>query len=140
MNFCYMLWQRKPRVCVSIDLRTNRVLGFLKSLKRETEPDRKEILPPPTRSEQLVPRRGSRKQKAPQTRLVVTMPDGKVIDHHSATQTWIETILGIGAGSGHTRRPRRTTYINCSEVPQTLPAWSVLHSERLRYSGKKTLA
>ena len=72
------------------------VLDFLKSLERNIESHVTEIPSPTILPGQPTQRRTRRTQKAPQTRLVVTMSDGKVIDHHSATRTWIETILSLG--------------------------------------------
>ena len=72
------------------------VLDFLKSLKRETESTRRQPIFPPISPGQSASRRKTGKQKAQPTRLVITMPNGEVIEHHSATHTWIEAILSLG--------------------------------------------
>ena len=75
------------------------VLTFLKSLKKETELDRSvaDIQPiSPVSRVQLAPHHGSKKQKAPPKCLVVTMPNGEVIQHHNAMATFRETIFKLG--------------------------------------------
>ena len=72
------------------------VLGFLKGLDGKTESDRREPLSPPISSIQPTPRRGTGRQKAPQTHLVVTMPDGEKINCRKATDTFCEVIEKIG--------------------------------------------
>ncbi len=72
------------------------VLSFLKSLKRETELDRREVFSPSVPSVQPTQPRTRRTQKAPQTRLVVTMPNGAVIDHNNAATTFTEVIEKLG--------------------------------------------
>ena len=71
------------------------VLGFLKDLQRKTE---------------LATRRT---QKTRQTRLVVTMPNGKVIERHHATDTWIEVILELG--------PDRVLEVDQGQIISTSP-------------------
>ena len=68
------------------------VLDFLKSLKRKTELDRRETSAPSVPSVQPTQPRTRRTQKAPQTRLVVTMPDGEVIERYSGIETFVEVI------------------------------------------------
>ena len=74
---------------------TEQVLTFLKSLKRVTESDWREKSQSNSNDEKQ--ERSStyrnRKQKKPATTLIVTMPDGKVIDHHDAAQTFVEVIV-----------------------------------------------
>ena len=72
------------------------MLDFLKSLKRETEPDGREAFSSPTPSVQPTQSRTRRTQKAPQKRLVVTMPDGESIDHNKAATTFAEVIEKLG--------------------------------------------
>lgn len=71
------------------------VLGFLKSLEiRKTGP---ESIPSPAISPaQPTLHRKHPTRNARQTRLRVTMPDGKVIEHPKAIDTWIEVILALG--------------------------------------------
>ena len=75
------------------------VLTFLKNLKKETELDRSvahtQPISPVSRV-QPAPHHGSEKQKAPPKRLVVTMPNGEVIQHHNAMATFRETIFKLG--------------------------------------------
>ena len=74
---------------------TEQVLTFLKSLNRGTESDRREDSGSNFKDEKQ--RKTSTfkngKQRKPQTSLIVTMPDGKVIDHHNAAQTFVEIIV-----------------------------------------------
>ena len=72
------------------------VLDFLKGLKRETELHVKEVPSPPTPLVQPIPNYGSGKQKAPPKRLVVTMPNGEVIQHNNAMDTFREVIFKLG--------------------------------------------
>ena len=73
------------------------VLDFLKGLKRETELHVKEVPSLPTPLVQSIPNYGSGKQKAPPKRLVVTMPNGEVIQHNNAMDTFREVIFKLGA-------------------------------------------
>lgn len=68
------------------------VLGFLKDLERKTELDRRETSAPPVPFVQPAQPRTRRTQKAPQTRLVVTMSDGEVIEQCSGIETFVEVI------------------------------------------------
>ena len=72
------------------------VLDFLKSLRRETELALREepSLPMPTPT--FVNKRPNVLSKAPAKRLVVTMPNGEVIQHHNAMDTFREVIFKIG--------------------------------------------
>lgn len=72
------------------------VLDFLTSLERKTESDRREPLSPPISPIRPTPRRETGRQKAPQTRLVVTMPDGEKVNCRKATDTFCEVIEKIG--------------------------------------------
>ena len=67
------------------------VLGFLKGLERKTESDRRKPVSS-SMSPVKPPHRRKGKQKAPQTRLVVTMPDEEKIDHNFAATTFAEVI------------------------------------------------
>ena len=89
------------------------VLSFLKSLKRETELDRREVSSPSVPAVQPTHPRTSRTQKAPQTRLVVIMPDGEVIEHHKAVDTWIEVIRKLG--------PDRVMEVDNGQIISTSP-------------------
>lgn len=71
------------------------VLGFLKGLERKTESDRKKPVSPST-SPVKPPHRRKGKQKAPQTRLVVTMSSGETIDHNFASTTFAKVIEKLG--------------------------------------------
>ena len=71
------------------------VLAFLKSLEiRKTRPESSH--PPTISPAQPTLRREPRTRNASQTRLRVTMPDGNVIEHPKAIDTWIEVILELG--------------------------------------------
>lgn len=70
----------------------NQVLGFLKSLERNIGAAAFPSTPPT----QPTQRRGHRTQNKPHTRLRATMPDGEVIEHARAIDTWIEVILQLG--------------------------------------------
>ena len=72
------------------------VLNFLKGLKRETELHVKQVSSPTTPIVQPIPNYGSGKQKAPPKRLVVTMPNGEVIQHNNAMDTFREVIFKLG--------------------------------------------
>lgn len=72
------------------------VLDFLKGLKRETELQVKQVSSPTTPIVQPIPNYGSGKQKAPPKRLVVTMPNGEVIQHNNAMDTFREVIFKLG--------------------------------------------
>ena len=74
------------------------VLDFLKSLKSETESPVKKTPSSPISSVQSIStsHRGPRTQKASQTRLVVTMPNGDKIEDRKATNTFCEVIEKIG--------------------------------------------
>ena len=89
------------------------VLDFLKSLKRETELGRREASSPSVPSVQSTQPRTRRTQKAPQTRLIVTMPNGEVIKHHKAMHTWIDVILKLG--------PDRVMEVDNGQIISTAP-------------------
>ena len=89
------------------------VLDFLKSLKRETELGRREASSPSVPSVQSTQPRTRRTQKAPQTRLIVTMPNGEVIKHHKAMDTWIDVILKLG--------PDRVMEVDNGQIISTAP-------------------
>ena len=89
------------------------VLNFLKSLERKVESHGKEILSPPILPVQPTQRPTRRTQKARQTRLVVTMPNGEVIEHHRATDTWIEVILRL--------EPDRVMEVDNGKIISTSP-------------------
>ena len=89
------------------------VLSFLKSLKGETELDRREATSPSVPSLQPTQPRTRRTQKAPQTRLVVTMPNGEKIAHRKAIDTWIEVILQLG--------PDRVIEVDNGQIISTSP-------------------
>ena len=88
-------------------------LDFLKSLKRETELGRREASSPSVPSVQSTQPRTRRTQKAPQTRLIVTMPNGEVIKHHKAMDTWIDVILKLG--------PDRVMEVDNGQIISTAP-------------------
>ena len=69
---------------------SEQVLDFLKSLKKEGSQPREEPSLP------IRPRRSSTSGKKPPTRLVVTMSNGESIDHHNATETFVEVIEKLG--------------------------------------------
>ena len=73
---------------------TEQVLTFLKSLKRVTESDRREDSRSTFRNgkQKRTSTFRNGKQRKPHTSLVVTMPDGEVIDHHNAAETFVEVI------------------------------------------------
>ena len=73
------------------------VLGFLKSLKTETELEIREVLSPPTPASTFSNRKPKVQLKAPAKRLIVTMPNGEVIQHYNAMDTFREVIFKIGA-------------------------------------------
>ena len=88
------------------------VLDFLKSLERKTEPQNIHPLPvSPVQSG--TPNRRPRTQNAPQTRLRVTMPDGNVIEHRKAIDTWIEVIRKLG--------PDRVLEVDEGQIISTSP-------------------
>ena len=89
------------------------VLNFLKSLKRETELDRRETSSQSVPSGQPTQPRTRRTQKAPRTRLVVTMPNGEVIEYPKAVDTWIEVILKLG--------PDRVLEVDEGQIISTFP-------------------
>ena len=81
------------------------VLSFLKSLKRETESDRK-VSPPPSAQQNLakgVSTRGptawkpsrQRRAKAPSPRFIVTMPDGEAIERPTKLDTFVDVLLKL---------------------------------------------
>lgn len=71
------------------------VLDFLKSLEKKAESNLEAATSAPISSTQLGQHRGHRKQKKPQTRLRVTMPNGERIEHHNATETFAEVLLKL---------------------------------------------
>ena len=89
------------------------VLSFLKNLERKTKLDRREISPPSVPSTQPTQPRTRKTQKSPQTRLVVTMPNGEVIEHPKAVDTWIEVILKLG--------PDRVLEVDQGQIISTSP-------------------
>ncbi len=74
----------------------DQVLSFLKNLEKKTELSQRGPLSPTTSPVQPGPRRQSRKQKSPQIRLVVTMPNGEKIDHNVVAITFAEVIEKLG--------------------------------------------
>ena len=72
------------------------VLTFLKSLQKGTELDRRATHTQPISPVQPASRHRTEKQKAQQTRLVVTMPNGEKIDHNVAATTFAEVIEKLG--------------------------------------------
>ena len=89
------------------------VLGFLKGLERKTEPDRRETSPPSVLSVQPTQRPMRRTRKVRQTRLVATMPNGEVVEHPKAIDTWIEVILKLG--------PDRVLEVDQGQIISTSP-------------------
>lgn len=88
------------------------VLSFLKSLEiRKTRPE--SIHPPTISPAQPTLRHELRTRNARQTRLRVTMPDGNVIEHPKAIDTWIEIILELG--------PDRVLEVDDGQIISTSP-------------------
>lgn len=87
------------------------VLGFLKSLERKTEP--RNIYPLPVSPVQSTLSHRPRTRNAPQTRLRVTMPNGEVIEHPKAIDTWTEVILKLG--------PDRILEVDKGQIISTSP-------------------
>ena len=71
------------------------VLTFLKSLKKETELDQRVAHTQPISPLQPAPHHRIEKQKAPAKRLVVTMPNGEIIQHNNAMDTFREVIFKL---------------------------------------------
>lgn len=69
------------------------VLDFLKSLERKTIFHSKETSAPLILNPN--PISSNKKPRARQTRLHVTMPNGEVIEHHNATETFAEVLLKL---------------------------------------------
>ncbi len=77
---------------------TEQILTYLKSLKRETE-SKIEVIPYTPKQNKVTPTPPNKSRKSikkPPTRLRVTMPNGEVIDHHGAAQTFVEVIIRLG--------------------------------------------
>ncbi len=74
----------------------DQVLNFLKNLEKKTELNPRGPLSPTISPVQPEPRHRNRKQKSPQTRLVVTMPNGEKIDHNVVAITFAEVIEKLG--------------------------------------------
>lgn len=72
------------------------VLSFLKSLKKETELDQREVRPLPIPPTTFLNRRSNVQSKAPAKRLVVTMPNREIIQHHNTMDTFREVIFKLG--------------------------------------------
>ena len=70
------------------------VLDFLKSLERKIGFDTKKVSAPPISNP--TPISSAKKRPAPPTRLRVTMPNGEIIDHPTAKDTWVAVILKLG--------------------------------------------
>ncbi len=88
------------------------VLAFLKSLEiRKTRPESSH--PQTISPAQPTLRREPRTRNASQTRLRVTMPDGNVIEHPKAIDTWIEVILELG--------PDRVLEVDDGQIISTSP-------------------
>ena len=88
------------------------VLAFLKSLEiRKTGPE--SIHLPAISPAQPTLHRKHPTRNARQTRLRVTMPDGKVIEHPKAIDTWIEVILELG--------PDRVLEVDEGQIISTSP-------------------
>ena len=88
------------------------VLDFLKSLEiRKTGPESNH--PPAISPAQPTLHRNHRTRNARQTRLRVTMPDGAVIEHSKAVDTWIEVILELG--------PDRVMEVDNGQIISTTP-------------------
>ena len=97
------------------------VLSFLKCLEKKTEGRVERSLsqsnplrqPSPVRSRTLQVPVQRKKTKVPRTRLRVTMPDGDVIEHLKAIDTWIEVILKLG--------PDRALEVDEGQIISTSP-------------------
>ena len=72
------------------------VLDFLKSLRTAAELDMREVLPTPMPTPTFSNRKPKAQLKAPAKRLVVTMPNGEVVQHYNAMDTFREVIFKIG--------------------------------------------
>lgn len=73
---------------------TEQVLSFLKSLERKTESYRKESSPHPgPNPKSSTSYHSSSTSKKPPQKLIVTMSDGTLINHHNAVQTFVEVIV-----------------------------------------------
>ena len=91
----------------------DQVLNYLKNLESKTESEKKEAYPLPVSPVKTTSRRRSGKQQAAQTRLVVTMPNGEVIEHPKAIDTWIEVILKL--------EPDRVLEVDEGQIISTSP-------------------
>ncbi len=91
------------------------VLNFLKSLERKIQDPVENTPSPsiPSMQPPSIPRRGPRTQKAQQTRLVVTMPNGEKIEYRKAIDTWIEVIMRLG--------PDRVIEVDNGQIISTSP-------------------
>ena len=87
------------------------VSDFLKSLERKTESQ--DSYPLPVSPVQSTLSRRPRTRNAPQTRLRVTMPNGEVIEHSKAIDTWTEVILKLG--------PDRILEVDKGQIISTSP-------------------
>ena len=88
------------------------VLAFLKSLEiRKTGPEN--VHPRVISPAQPTLHRNHRTRNARQTRLRVTMPDGTVVEHPKAIDTWIEVILELG--------PDRVLEVDEGQIISTSP-------------------
>ena len=88
------------------------VLGFLKGLEiRKTGPESTDL--PTISPTQPTLHRKPPTRNARQTRLRVTMPDGNVIEHPKAIDTWIEVILKLG--------PDRVLKVDGGQIISTSP-------------------
>ena len=104
---------------------TEQMLIFLKRL--ETTPS-SGIEPVKPVSPSNISPRAPGKKKRPATRLVVTMPDGKTIDHKTATDTFVDAIDHIGVD-----RIKELNKILCSAPLISTQMPTVQHREHGEY-------
>ena len=95
-DYLLLAVMEKSRKKIGHEPTEEQVLGFLKSLKRERDVDQRETRSLPTPQSTFINERSNIQSKAPAKRLIVTMPNGEVIQHNNAMETFREVIFKLG--------------------------------------------
>ena len=96
-DYLLLAMMEKAKKKIGHEPTEEQVLDFLKSLKTETESKIREVLSPPTPASTFSNSKSKVQLKAPAKRLIVTMPNGEVIQHYNTMDTFREVIFKIGA-------------------------------------------
>ena len=95
-DYLLLAVMEKAKKKIGYEPTEEQVLNFLKSLERKTEVEIGETQSPPMPTSTFSNRKPKLQPKTPAKRLIVTMPNGEVIQHYNAMDTFREVIFKLG--------------------------------------------